>query len=500
MRHKLLSLVLLASISVRLLPTVVTGQPFSTDVWPLIRISEELLRNPERRVWDYPLSSNYHIRWPAVMLSATLYSRLTGSEPTQFFSYVGVAALATLIVLVTYSLTKRWVNKHTALLSSLTLSSIPSFTIFTSATLKEVYAYPLALAFILLVTKEFRYSTIAILILLSVALVLSHSLTPLMITAFIASYLFVVVVKRLEGLRTRVDYGKISTALIILGTTYTAYMVFYGWGGLKYELSLSDFIVLGVFGVAVYGWYALVGSSSTKLSLAVAPVAAASVIAGVNVPRDPSILAYVLPPALLLGLLLTTERGDRESSLNVASVLLPLTTATLYISLASPILTSILHRILNYLVFAAAVTPILLSKSCETRRKILTLTTTLVFVTSLATVINAVFLGDSLTFYWKYSTQEVVGLGRVASHVSGSKLCGDAKIQYLLGQELVSIVCGLKRFFDYSVTGPPIVTYPDNFRFGYVVSPIDSLRVVSPEDLRSVWSVIYNSGGVLIWR
>ncbi len=496
MRSKSLFFVVLTALSIRLIPTLITNQPFSTDTWPLIRLSEVLLTNPECKIWDDSLLGGYHNRWPAVILESTLYSTLTGLEPAYFFRFVGVIITQTSMLITTYVLIRRYRGIDAALLGALTLTTIPSLVIFTSTTLKEVYAYPLALLLVLLLTK-YSLSTLLLAFLVAFSLVASHPLTPLMMIAFLGSYLFVVWVKRLEGLLHSVSVRKHLLVLLLLSSIYVTYMGLYGWGGLMLKFGLSDFLAILVVGVAVYGWYVLVGGDFTKSLLILTPGIISILVSNPRFLGFSPILLYSTPLIALLPYVWWRGRGSNGAI--VAAILLPISVGTQYIAVVSPLLTTILHRLLNYLFFAATAITASLNISSERTRKyaLIALTTSLVVTAALS--INLTLYGDSITYYWRYGDREVVGVSSVVKYIDSKKVCGDVKIKYLIGDVVtVDLLCGLR--LSETDLGVPAILYADNFRFGYALSPTDILTLQELRILNLVRDFVYSNGVVYVVR
>ncbi|MFN3267695.1 MAG: hypothetical protein ACK416_00380 [Zestosphaera sp.] len=497
MRSKSLFFVVLAALSIRLIPTLITNQPFSTDTWPLIRLSRVLLTNPECKIWDDSLLGGYHNRWPAVILESTLYSALTGLEPAYFFRFVGVIITQTSMLITTYVLIRRYRGTYAALLGALTLTTIPSLVIFTSTTLKEVYAYPLALLFVLLLT-EYSLSTLLLAFLVAFSLVVSHPLTPLMTIAFLGSYLFVVWVKRLEGLLHSVSVRKHLLALLLLSSTYATYMSLYGWEGLTFKFGLSDFLAILAVGVAVYGWYVLMGGDFTKSLLILTPGIISILVSNPRFLGFSLILLYAAPIIALLPYA-WWGRGRGGNGAIAAAILLPISVGTQYIAVISPLLMTILHRLLNYLFFAAtAITASLNIRSEKTRKyAVIVLTTSLIVTATIS--INLTFYGDPITYYWRYGDREVVGVSSVVKYVDSKKVCGDVKIKYLIsGVVTVDPLCGLR--LSETDLGVPAILYADNFRFGYALSPTDILTLQELRILNLVRDFVYSNGVVYVVR
>lgn len=482
---------------IRLIPTLVTNQPFSTDTWPLMKLSKVLLANPEYKIWDDSLLGGYHNRWPAVILEGTLYATLTNLEPAYFFRFVGVIVTQTSMLTTTYALIRKYRGTCVALLSALTLTSIPSLVIFTSTTLKEVYAYPLVLLFIL-IANEGSLSTLILASLVVVSLVTSHPLTPLMTIAFLGSYLFVTWVKRLESLFYPANTRKYLAMFFLLSSTYITYMMFYGWEGLTLKLGLSDFLALSAIGVAVYGWYALVGRDFTKSLLILTPGITTILVTNYRFLEFSHILPYAIP--LIIPLLLYVRRREgRGNDVAVAPILLPISVGAQYIAVVSPLLMTVLHRLLNYLFFAVVVVTASLNTHHKKIMKCAVAALTISQIITASLLINLTFYGDPITYYWKYEDREVVGINNLIKHVSSERVCGDIKIRYLISDTVtVDLLCGLR--LPKTDPGYPTILYSDNLKFGYVLSTVDIYSVQELNTLSLIRDLVYSNGAVYVVR
>lgn len=490
-------IILLLAALIRLTPTLITGQPFSTDVWPLIRLCEILVANPDYRVWNHTVLGGYHNRWPAVLLEGSLYSKLTGLDVSVFFRYVGVAVTAILVVLSIYVLAKKLWGSSAAILSSLTLASVPSLAIFTSATLKEVYSYPLLLALLLLLPYRWGSNWVIPVATLSLALSISHPLTPLIAIASLASYIFINILgslRRAPGTCLKL-LGKSLAVLAILSSTYITYTILYGAGGLLYRPSLGDYLSISLISVAIYGWYAVVGESSARsLPLILLVTGAITALTG-NVLMEPWLYAYTIP--LVLALLPLLDTRSRSPGDYVAiSLLLPISVGALFTATVLPTIT---HRILNYLSFVATITIGSLSSRRGVSRTYAKLATVVSLATCLAVVFSTAVGSNPVTYYWRYSEEEVTAVEDLV-RLSKEGLCGDAKISYLVSYVAeVDTTCGLK-LLRGSEIGRPTVLYRDSLRLGYVVSPIDVFRVADPGRVLRSRNLIYSSAMVYVVR
>lgn len=484
---------------IRLVPTLVTNQPFSTDTWPLMKLSRVLLENPEYKIWDDSLLGGYHNRWPAVILEGALYATLTSLEPAYFFRFVGVIITQTSMLTTTYALIRKYRGGRAALLGALTLNSVPSLVILTSTTLKEVYAYPLALLFVLITSRSRdSFSALILASLVAVSLAASHPLTPLMMIAFLGSYVFVTWVRRLEGLFCSVSIRKYLVMFFLLSSIYVAYMILYGWEGLTLKLGLSDFLALSVIGVAVYGWYALVGRDFIKSLMILAPGITTILVTNYRFLEFPSVLLYAAPLVILL-LPYVRGRGDRGDGATIAPILLPISVGAQYIVVASPLLITVLHRLLNYLFFAViAVTTSLNTHHGRTIKYAVAALITSLIITALLSI-NLTLHDDPITYYWRYEDREVVGINNLVKYVSSEKVCGDVKIKYLISDSVaIDVLCGLR--LPKTDSGYPTILYSDNLRFGYVLSTVDIYLIQKLNTLSLTRDLVYSNGAVYVVR
>ena len=144
-----LFIVLLIALSLRLYPTMISGMPFSTDAWPLIRNTELIIQNT-----PVPLNSAifdaYNNFWPAIQLFGATLSQITGLPPITAMA-IGIPIAAALATLIFYYLVKKLTQNSTiALTASLMLATALSYTLYTAGVTKEAFASPIYMTLILL--------------------------------------------------------------------------------------------------------------------------------------------------------------------------------------------------------------------------------------------------------------------------------------------------------------------------------------------------------------
>ncbi|MEM4854855.1 MAG: hypothetical protein QXE75_05490, partial [Sulfolobales archaeon] len=207
---------------------------------------------------------------------------------------------------------------------------------------------------------------------------------------------------------------------------------------------------------------------------------------------DTSTALYALVLGAML-LVLLFKRGGIPWSVVPDSILLPIATATLYVFLAQPALLPLAHRVLNYVVWAVAMAPALVKSDS----KLLDLLQLSILVAGIGIAANALLFGDSITYYWVYREAELDVL-RIAPLLP-TKVCGDAKIQYIMGPEVeVSAICGIE-LLRCSGGTDPLVLYVDNLRYGYVLSPVDRYPVRSFDKVKSSLNLLYSNLYLLVW-
>ncbi|MEM2499339.1 MAG: hypothetical protein QXI94_04195 [Sulfolobales archaeon] len=489
----LVAVVVAVAALVRLLPAVAAGHYFSTDVWPLIKTAYRMIEKPDLRFWNHTELGGYHNRWPASIISGVIYSEITSLDAAVFFRYAGVVAVSTCLTLFAYAVASRVSSVRRASICSLVFSATPSFVVFTTTILKEVYSYPIAAALVLVTIRRPHGRALPAALALSIALVTSHPLTPVILASAMASYLFTRLFGENSPRLRREEALWVGATSAVLAAVYAVYAAFYSWEGLKLKLGIHDLVALVAIATAVYGWYALNRGGRVRSSLLLAPVAlAATILSSVHL-VDTSIALYALVPGFML-LALLLKRSGVPWSVVPNSILLPITTAALYVFLAQPALVPIAHRVLNYVVWAVAIAPALLKPDS----KLIDLLQLAVLIAGMGVSTSALLFGDSTTYYWVYREAELDVL-RLAPLLP-AKICGDAKIQYILGSEVeVSAVCGFEALRG-SRRGGPLVLYVDNLRYGYVLSPVDRYSVRSFDTVKSGLNLLYSNLYLLVWE
>ncbi|MGI0078280.1 MAG: hypothetical protein ACRECH_01505 [Nitrososphaerales archaeon] len=92
-RHRvvLITIPLAVAVVLRLYPYFLSGVPWGTDAWPLIRNTNEMLANSPTSLGGNPIFDSYNIYWPAVSLFGALASLIFGVTPIVAMPIVGLS-------------------------------------------------------------------------------------------------------------------------------------------------------------------------------------------------------------------------------------------------------------------------------------------------------------------------------------------------------------------------------------------------------------------------
>lgn len=243
-------ILLLIALSLRLYPTLISGMPFSTDGWPIIRNTELLMHNT-----PIPLNSNifdgYNDFWPANSLFGAILSQITNLPPIYTMA-LGIPIVAALTIPIFYLLTQKITeNKKIALIATALLATAFPYALFTAGITKETFASPIYISLILIFLLKHNWKTTALFSITSVALVLSHHLTAFL-TAVIISSLAIASYASKKNPQEKTNTNKSNIIYItILVTIASLYFVLYAYPGFKMTITPSDLLTVGAYQIAV---------------------------------------------------------------------------------------------------------------------------------------------------------------------------------------------------------------------------------------------------------
>ncbi|MEM2383585.1 MAG: hypothetical protein QW521_05440 [Desulfurococcaceae archaeon] len=481
----LFTLALLFTVMVRLSPIIYTGVFFSNDVWPLIRLAEHIIENPSVGIYSLTGEYGYHSAYPFSTLECIVYTLVTGMSLDCFFKYAGTVVLSITMFLSVYVLAMRFSHSYRPrLLASLAISLIPSFTIYTSAYLKEFYGYaltPLALC-IAMRGSKLRIPLLLPLSILSLALVMSHPLASAMSIAILFSYLYVNYVYFLKGRELlRVNSGCLLAVLL----SATAFILYTSTiAKLPIVVSVNDVLVFTVYSLVVYLAYLFVSELGSGFLIALVSLPAlTSFFYTATAPVSVIPLALYIAPLAFSTAYKTWVRaldGVKEA------VLLPIATLFLYILTYMVEALGFIHRVVNYLVYALIPIGINVGEKCsKVGLAVFTLLAVSTATCSMLVAINQ----DPYTFYWRYGEYDFILKYFTKTLAVNVTMYGDPKYSYMtpeiksISLTMVREICGLREFIALS---------RENYVYGIPFTPVDFYKL--PNDLLKCRSIVFNEG------
>ncbi|UNQ73131.1 hypothetical protein [Infirmifilum sp. NZ] len=512
LHHAALGLILCAGLLLHLLPYLITGEPFSTDVWPLIRASERIASNSSLRIWDDRAFDGYNNRWPGVILASAMFSLVSGVgvELTYSFSLLVASLLSSSLMLGAFA--KRIIGRG-GLAEALPAVWLfyPSVAVFASSLLKEVYAYPFLFALLLLTTRGSRRDVLVATVLMG-ALVLSHHLASIMAFSLFLSLAVVCTgLKAIGYYRKPCPIRPVRSIVLglLTGGFFLLYYTAYGGAGLRLRLGFADAAMLALYacyltlGVVVYLRFSRVGYVEGLVGVLVLLLLLFSsrtpAVVGLSVNYG-ELLPYVAPAFAPFIFLVSRKLPRRELLAAVYALSLPPSVFSLYVLFAKPELASMLHRFLNYFSLPAGVLACVLSSAGRRVIRAGVALSLLLLALSAFSLVTLSSFGGGPAFYWRYSEAEVESLKGVLGLVRGGVLGGDDKVSYFCASVL-RVDTGSVLAYSYAgralPTGFPSVVLRDYFSKGYVsglsVYPVEPFLSSLPR-----FSRLFDSGEVFV--
>ncbi|MCD6126022.1 MAG: hypothetical protein J7J19_03325 [Thaumarchaeota archaeon] len=454
-----LMIIILVSIFLRIYPTMISGLPFSTDSWPLIRNAERLVENS-----PIPLNSKlfdgYNNYWPLSQIYGAILSMILNISPMNAMR-IYIPFLASLTPLTLYLLLRRLTRNETiSFFASILFAAGGPHAIFTAGVTKETFAN------LIFIQSIYSFSILCShdhglleFILLVIALTMSHHMAYIVCVVIFMSIFFAeLFLPRLRGnsMRKRII---MLMAAILIGAIY--YLV-YALPGLKMTLSLSDWLSAFSFQVLTFMvmFYIVVRPKPRRIpNLWIAFILIASIALLVNqvtpiVPASPHLTSTALFYAYVLiflgffaviGLYAVKDWGvddDIHPILFWISAILGLEGYAIFG--ANPDLSlTLAYRLPNLIIPALATLAGagLLRISLMNRSKfyrILSATCLIFFTVALASQsYSAVILQENyLGYQWLYLPQEYQQAIWIKRYSMDCVIYGDLKVKYLLGEYL----------------------------------------------------------------
>ena len=469
-RIRILVVIVVAfSLLLRILPTFSTGEPFSTDVWPLIRITRTLIQT-NMPIFCDSTYGGYHNHWPATVLLASVVSGYTGLEPITVFRVVH-EAVALVFGLLVYTIAKRREGKILAyIIASFTLPLL----VFTSSLLKEGLGYVFFMLTVYLIMERRHWS---LLVLALSLLILSHPLATVMLTAALIGVLIISILEGVERAEVKI-LGLGALFLITVGGTYN---ILYAAKPLGLEALMwsSNAALFLSYVLAVYGSFFLLRGSTRLYSLLfLAGISLASLVVftgitplGRAMPSTSYLYLFSVAAALAVYLL---SRKKTIGTLFSYSLVLASITLLVYSFVGNPAYSWVSHRLVNYLILSSAIAAAHIMPRSRSHEAVVA---GIGFAVALSAVLLApsLYTGDDpLLFYWFYPKSFTTSMDFLISRInSGTNVIGDERVNYyaeyygLRPNRLLE----LRLLQGQRVEGKYLlVLTPDNAKYGFPIA------------------------------
>ena len=491
----LLAMIIMLSFSIRLYPTLLTGLPFSTDSWPLISNTENLLEltpiSLEDRAFD-----GYNNYWPASQIFGAVSSIILDAKVLDVERLLFPAA-ASLAVIPFYVVVRKTTGSRiSATISSLLLALGSYQAIFTSGVTKETFT--LALFFTYLALAFMTGSTVERKILLFIAgaaIVMGHHLQYFLLLAILLNMLI------LRFFLRRVDDESFTdslTPLVPLLIVGSIYYPLYALRGITFSLTTSDILSLISFQVLSYllQYYLLTGAVKPPIKLFIIWAASYMVLAANQFfpvmpasPRIPASLSiqlsiiFMLGVFTIIGLDSLKRRGSVVKMYHVVgwlSALLFLEAYSMFGAQPSMSL-GLFYRIANHILppvsILSSIGLVKIMDLFKSKRVgvvcltiiLLPISLTMVYQHYSSTILQENYLG----YQWMYSMAEYELASWLSRNIDNVRVCGDMKVSYLLEgyfKVKVDVGGGFKILNDGAVSGETLlIIYRVMEKNGYVL-------------------------------
>lgn len=452
---------LVIAVAIRLYPTLISGMPFSTDGWPLIKNAEILVNNS-----PIPLSSNlldnYNSFWPTISIFGAMLAEITGLSTITTMA-VGIPIAAALAIPIFYLLVKKLTqNSKISLIAAVLLATAFPYTLFTAGVTKETFASPIYITLILLFFLKHDWKTTTLFAVTSIALVLTHHLTAFLAVGIMASLTIASYVSQDRERKANSTQSNILYTAILAGAT-SLYLGVFSFNALAVTMSTSDLLSVGAyeFAAAALTLYVIsrTNKKSTKSLIWESVVILSAVIAILVVITSTSLLPttpvvpvyyflFALPfvialPVVSIGL---NNHSKKFSLMAPMFWLIPIVAFACYgIFANSAAGLSYAVRSINFLlppllILAAIGLYKLYNSANHPRTRTLTKLAACIILLSMVTInVNSIYSTVSLQepylgYFWRYEPSEYQASSWLSTNIENQTVAGDSKVTYLVNQ------------------------------------------------------------------
>lgn len=360
-------------------------------------------------------------------MSTTIVSIVSAIDIFIVYRYLDLVFTTVAFIILVYILLETLYRyKNLCSIGLLYFLSVPSIIVFTSALLKEVYAYVFLYLLLIYALKKWYSLRVSVLFvfIMSLALTISHYFVTLMTIGILSSTLIAYLIARTMGYmgNLKMDYIILQIILIltIVSISFLTYYTLYGHTGLKFKLTIYDLSHYLLYSIFVFSSYTLYLKLNREFMLKIAILAIISFLLILAIVLDLPMLPglelksrtipyYIISVILPLILFIWLSNREIAGQYLLNGVFLFLMINVLFIVFSKSELSSIFHRIINYMILANT---LLITFSLIRKRSIL-ISASAISIIALAfggiVVIGIAMEMDDLVYYWSYREPEVHG-------------------------------------------------------------------------------------------
>jgi hypothetical protein len=488
------------AVALRLYPTLLSGLPYSTDGWPIIRNTELLIENTPISL-DDAVFDGYNNYWPASSIFGAVLTQITGLKPLEAMA-VGIPLAGAITILILYALVRALSGNHViAFIAALLLATGYPHVMFTAGVTKETFANPIYMLSIFIFLARGGWRKTLLFTIASIALASSHHLTAIITIAALAA---ITLAKSLTRFRQGIGLEKTGVLNVsILATATALYFIFFAYKGFKIAITASDLISAAsyqaaAFTLALHSAFKPHAHPLVKASLTCAAVATASMIAFISTktpifpdaPIFPNHYMIYAMPFILSAPLATLGFWEPRSIMSEWRMVPVFWAATILGAACyavfgnSPIGLSLAFRTLNFLwpplAFLCAVGfhGTGLAVGCKHKRRLKKTFTATALLLIAAMGSYSLYASVSLqerymTYFWLFRPQEYEASAWISTVGGGQVVSADVKTSYLLQGYFnvsVDVLQGLRYLTGKTRSEPKtLYIYDQMLEKGYVL-------------------------------
>ncbi len=522
---------LLIAAAIRLYPPLVSGMPFSTDGWPLIKNAVVLVQNS-----PIPLGSNlldnYNSFYPTISIFGAQLSEIMGLSTITTMA-VSIPLVAALTIPIFYLLVKKLTqNSKIALIAAILLATAFPYALFTAGVTKETFASPIYISLILIFLLKHDWKTTTIFSVMSVALVLTHHLTAFLAVGILAALTVASFISKDRERNLNSTSSNLLFTAILAGVT-GLYLGTFAFNALSVNVTTGDLLSVGAYqflllAATVY-IIGVTNKKSTKrmlwkfIGVLLAILAIIVVVTNTSLlPTAPVIPVYYLLfglpflialPVVSIGL---NSLYRKSFSLLVPLLwLMPVFAFASYGVFANPAAgLSYAVRSINFLlpplmILVAIGLYKLYDSTNYPKTRTLKVMVVCAVVFSMATLnVNSLYATVSLQepylgYFWRYEPSEFQAANWLSTNINNQTVAGDSKVYYLVNdyfEKDVSITAGLNYLQGNGSVPEILYIYNQMKSNGYVL--YQGIPITLPTnwtDKLSNYDAIYANSEVTIY-